>query len=690
MLRVLLLLPLLVFGMDRAVLGQEPAPSPLDVSLQSLADVDWGPDRQKLVPIDQAIAASFELESRLLPILSAPQTTLAAKSYICRKLKQVGTESSVPALAKLLKDPELAHFARRALESIPGDQSATALRDALGGLTGDLRLGVIDSLGRLGDIGSTAQLCELLDDSDAATTNAALLALANIDSPEAVRAVLGYQQLASDQTKRIADDACLRIAQRMQKNGALRDAAAVYAAIDLGDDHRLALAVLRGRLLAEPTRAVDLILATLDSGDDRLSRSAAEHAREFASPEQAKSLVLAIPTLKPGSKALLLDALGERSIPEVRQAALALLSAEDEEIRITAIRALRNSGKAEDARALASVAASGDTRCRREIVATLSRLGGADVLGSDARNADVDEALWSLLPESEPAVQVVLIGALRDRGNPAAVNALLDAAQQGGAQEVQLAALGALEGLASSEAIDPLVELLSSSSEGKVRDATDRALWITCLKSLDADRQAEPLIDALNTASSNQRAAILPCLGRLGGERALEVVHAAMSDADPAVRSAAVQALTNWPDDKVADEMWDIAENSDQSSHRIWALRGFARVIARRGRAEPQLTSDRLIAAMQLAERVEEKRLILSRLTAARVPASLDLAMSYVDDAELGPAAIESAAALGEAMKDTHPAEARAALEKVAKVTPDTDLQLCIAKLLWNMSIKGN
>ena len=41
-------------------------------------------------------------------------------------------------------------------------------------------------------------------------------------------------------------------------------------------------------------------------------------------------------------------------------------------------------------------------------------------------------------------------------------------------------------------------------------------------------------------------------------------------------------------------------------------------------------------------------------------------------------------------MKDTHPVEARKALERVVALTSDPEMQLYINILLWNMELKGN
>jgi HEAT repeat protein len=244
--------------------------------------------------------------------------------------------------------------------------------------------------------------------------------------------------------------------------------------------------------------------------------------------------------------------------------------------------------------------------------------------------------------------------------------------------------------VADATAAPALAALLAKIPPGEEREAAIRAVARSCQQIENPERRAEPVLAELRRAGPAARPALLPALGRIGGPQALAVVHEAIQDRDRQVRDAAVRALADWPDASVADELLHLARTAELPTHRIWTLRGFARVVAREGPQQPQKTSEQLREAMQLAERMEDKQLILQRLTAARVPDALTLALSCVDNQELQAEAIDSTVSLAEAMKDSHPAEARAALERILKVTSDPELQLYIAKLLWNMQLKGH
>src|SRR6056297_2813383 len=84
-------------------------------------------------------------EEELIAILESdapPQD----KAITCKQLAVVGSPAAVPALAKLLPDPELSSWTRIALEVIPGPEADQALRDALDHIEGRLLIGIINSV----------------------------------------------------------------------------------------------------------------------------------------------------------------------------------------------------------------------------------------------------------------------------------------------------------------------------------------------------------------------------------------------------------------------------------------------------------------------------------------------------------------------------------------------------------------
>lgn len=121
--------------------------------------------------------------AKLVEVLNDGEASTFAKAKACQRLAVVGDERAVEALAALLSSPELSHYARFALEPLPGPQADAALRNALGKLKGDLLVGVINSIGRRKDTRALDALAKLRYDDDASAASAAEAALARIRSP---------------------------------------------------------------------------------------------------------------------------------------------------------------------------------------------------------------------------------------------------------------------------------------------------------------------------------------------------------------------------------------------------------------------------------------------------------------------------------------------------------------------------
>lgn len=231
----------------------------IDKAFAALATYDWGDDVQQLSAIEQAVvttrddpAARQELENRLIAVLRA-DVSRDAKDYVCRKLRVVGTAAAVPALAELLSQEENSHMARYALERIPDEQAAQALREALSALSGKLKIGVIASLGARPDPDSVKLLAGLLDDSDTAVASAAAHALGAIRTPEAAAELMKMTSAAAE-VQQAVTDATLACAEAQLAAGQKARALALYKSLASGDHPKhIRLAATRGMLACAGT-----------------------------------------------------------------------------------------------------------------------------------------------------------------------------------------------------------------------------------------------------------------------------------------------------------------------------------------------------------------------------------------------------------------------------------------------------
>ena len=229
----------------------------LDKTLETLKTYDWGADREALNPIDQAIIATHDdaaarkaLEKSLVDIL-AGGISRSAQDFVCRKLRIVGTTQSVEALAALLAAEDTSHIARYALERIPDEKAAKAMRDALTKVSKKLKPGIIGSLGVRRDKQSIMVFSKLLGDSDIQVAKAAAQSLGLIGTSAAAKELSKFAKKASANMKLPVADACLVCAEQLLADGEKSEAVALYKELK-GDDKpaHVKAAAMKGILTA--------------------------------------------------------------------------------------------------------------------------------------------------------------------------------------------------------------------------------------------------------------------------------------------------------------------------------------------------------------------------------------------------------------------------------------------------------
>ena len=226
----------------------------LDTAFEALKKFDWGTDLAVLNPIEDAITsangkagASQDVEIRLIAALKG-ELSLDAQEYVCRKLAVIGTAAAVPSLAALLVNKDISHMSRFALERIPGPEAGTALLDALPKVGGNVKIGVISSLGARRDSAAVAELGGSLKDGDPAIARSAALALGAIGTAESA-AVLQSALHSSDVNPLSVTDALLNCAESLLAGNNRADASAIYKVFAQESQPRLVrLAATRGLL----------------------------------------------------------------------------------------------------------------------------------------------------------------------------------------------------------------------------------------------------------------------------------------------------------------------------------------------------------------------------------------------------------------------------------------------------------
>ena len=214
--------------------GKRSEMAELQELLQKVKTYDWGQSRLALTEVSDIVRDAHGSEARLAEIEKALLSVLesdakrAGKQFVCRQLSIIGTEQSVPTLAKMLADEETSDMARYALERIPGSAVDEALRGSLRQAKGNARIGIINSLGQRRDKGAVRNLSRILGRRDQEAAIAAAAALGQIADAQAAEALAQAKDKAEGKLLLVVLDAYLKCADQLVADGKKTEALAIY------------------------------------------------------------------------------------------------------------------------------------------------------------------------------------------------------------------------------------------------------------------------------------------------------------------------------------------------------------------------------------------------------------------------------------------------------------------------------
>ena len=560
-----------------------------------------------------------ENERQLIAVLQSDAPT-PDKAITCKRLAIYGTGKAVPALAPLLADPELASWARIALEAIPDEAADEALRDALVKLEGRLLVGVVNSIAVRGDAKAVDLLAQRLNGSDVEAAAAAAVALGHIAT---VSATATLQQSLADAPAEIRSaiaEGCVRCAEKLLAQGKTHDAASLYDKVRESDVPKpRVIEATRGAILARKSAGIPLLVEQLQSADKALFAIGLSTARELDVPQVTGALVAELGQATPARQARLLLLLADRGDREALPAVLQAAHSGPTHVRIAAISVLQSLGDAACVPALLKLAMQADAECASAAKAALEGLPGDDV----------DAALSTSLANAEGnqrRLVIELVGLRRIDARPA----LLEAADDADAP-IRSAALVALGSVVDLDGLSILISRVVAPKKPEDTEAATQALHAACVRLPDGEACAAKLVAAMAAAPVSAKCTVLEVLGAMGGTTALKAIGDAGKTANPQLQDTASRLLGQWMTVDAAPVLLELATMTADDKYKIRALRGYIR-IARQFDVPAQQRAEMCRRALQAAERDTEKKLVLEVLQ--RYP-SIDMLKLAVEVAKV-------------------------------------------------------
>jgi len=558
------------------------------------------------------------------------------KAFIISQVQIAGKGEAVKSLTRYVKDPRLGEPATRALLTIRTPEAEKALFMSLGPSTGMNRIAIIKALGDLGSRAAVKSLLPFADTRDDGLREAALQALAAIgdrraekvlstipivsSAVERAKAVSRYLLFARRQTGAGQKDACVRICRNMIDKLAASEESQVRSE---------ALSLLVETIGKD---AMDDLVRAMDSPDRQYRGRALELATRVPGQEATGKWLGRISEVPPEARADIIDMLGERGDKTALPLLLENLKDVEKAVRLAAIPAVFKLGGREALPNLMPLLSAGDDE---EIALVKLALLGApgELAVTLAAGAFAD---------APPLAKKALIEVLAARQAREHADLIWEAVKDGN-EVVRPAALAALENVVWGDDLPRTIDLLLTATSPAEVSSLQNALAAAAGLIPDPERRADLILAALEKEKGARRADLVRVLARIGGAKALQTVVAETKSPDPRTQTAAVYALSNWPDMGASEALLDIARTADDRKYGYLGVQGYVRLVNASGMPADQKLGS-LKGVLEAARETNEKNIVVAGLANVRTGESFRTALLLLSDPLFRAKAAEAAA----------------------------------------------
>lgn len=508
----------------------------------------------------------------------------------------------IPSITRAAAAPGFTDAALTALTELGSPAADAAIAQLLTHPSRDVQLAAFTAAGRRQLSAALPVLAAQLSaaDSDPDLADAALYALADFTTPDALRTLAALPAPTSASRLDSLNRTRLQIARSLASAGQRDSALPTLRALSApGPD-----AFLRGealRLLLDPA-APDYAatVSALLRGDDAAEVDAALDALRHAPPPDAVATLL--PTLPEPVAVRTLDALVTARDPAVLDFARDALSGPSPALALASAKALATAGDATHAPALlveVQTSPAGDLRAAAADALT-------HLAGGLATNLAIYQALASPPANATSDSGPALVRILAARGAIEHKPALLALVPQAStARPLRTAILRSLEQFGSADDVPVLLAHLDGAAPA-LASQFEQAITIQLQRArgtLDADALIESHLPAASPAFA---ASLLRLSAAIATPASLARVERATRSAEPSLRPVAIRLLASWPEPSAIPALLNLLASPDSAPAvpRVILLRGITRLLdhADLVPAEKSVLLSRLPALLQTPE----------------------------------------------------------------------------------------
>jgi type 1 glutamine amidotransferase len=611
--------------------------------LEGISDWQHADGYAPVIAVNDFVKLSYDDPQMLLEIegllaeFMASDATIAAKRYISRILRVIGTEKSLPVLLDLAKDPETSDIALYAIYGIESDQLESAVIAILVRATGPERLGLINLLAQRGFLQALPSFGGLMLDDDPETAKAAIEGIGTIGDVQGCRMMEKLMQSCDPKLHETVYNSMLECGFAALERGERFEATEFFASVygnDSATDVQRASAY-KGLALSSTADFAAMITDGLSSKNERIRRMAVNVLRE--SPQKASEYIFGeYDNMEPQQKLMMLAILADaEGADPANSAAIAekALADSDEAIRAGGWRVMGRFAPADKAISAAQAAAASSGIVKNAAQGSLKRI---------VMREGPETAVKLLSEADDPAIIKEILKVIDECQIKSAFDAVL-ARLDYDDTAVRVEALKVLRGMADQLGLEQALDILQDSrGAGELRAA--ESMVRNVLAAGGTDGKSGLLIERFNGSDSDQiKASLISLLGTAGDDKSLEFIYSALKTSSPAVQDACVKVLVDWPDSRPVKWLYDLAAGSENRIHRALALRGYvSKINAAKTGAEEKNRMYR--KAIEIADNAGDKKQILAALAQAGTYDAMMMALEFLSDADVAAEAALAAA----------------------------------------------
>lgn len=599
-----------------------------------------------------------EVITALIKLLE-PASTFEARRFACKQLGIVGTPAALPALANLLQDEQTAGIACLALTTYPAGKADSVLRSALASARGIAQIQIINTLGDRRDAKALGSLAGLGRSADQRLAAAAIAAIGKIGTKPALETLAEIRREFRAENQPRISQATLVCADRLATDGEKKAAATAYEVLLATREplpvRRAALAAL---LRLDKDHGQGRILTTLRGSDESLKPVAIAGVRVLPQKEASRQFAAELPRLTSDAQVWLVQALAARGDAAGADAVNQAIISGDPLVRRAAIASAAALGKPASAPMLIrALSGCTDPEEGRAIESALVSLSGGK---------DTNTQITGALEGSSGSTRAHLINAISLRQG-AAANPLLFKEAEGADSVAAKAAFRALTRTATAMDAPRVLREVAEIGAPDIRSEAESVARKTLTRVESSADRSRLVIEAIRQAQKTDgKAALIGFLPICGDAPALAAANKALADRQERVRTAAIEALAEWPDDSGWEPLAGVLKAGQTEGNRTAAFRGLIRIATDQNAKPSPALIQRYRELFDHAHGDADLKLILGSLGSAAHPEALQLAVGQLEHAAVRAEAEAAVKKIAEAIKAKHPQEAAAALQQVS------------------------